>query len=150
MEGRTMTSVKGGRKFWLAAMAGATLLAATVPGALAQDADADMLKEGRRVYVEGSCANCHGPKGAGGVSVDFPKGPNLRTSALDRQTMLDIISCGLPGTRMPGWLKGAYTEVSCFGEELGPIPSGVQVNGAFTLEELEALVTYIEKDFMRR
>ncbi|MCR6671242.1 cytochrome c [Devosia ginsengisoli] len=146
-----MTSVKGGRKLWLAVLGGAALFAAAGPATLAQDnTDADMLKEGRRVYVEGSCANCHGPKGAGGVSVDFPKGPNLRTSALDRQTMLDIISCGLPGTRMPGWLKGAYTDVSCFGEELGPIPAGVQVNGAFTLEELEALVTYIEKDFMRR
>jgi mono/diheme cytochrome c family protein len=118
-------------------------------GAALAQSDDELMKEGRRVYVEGSCANCHGRVGAGGVSVDFPQGPNLRTSELDTETLLLIISCGMPGTRMPGWLKGAYTEVECYGSMDG-IPADTQINGAFTIEELEALVAYMEKEFMRR
>jgi hypothetical protein len=60
-----------------------------------------------------------------------------------------IIGCGLPGTRMPGWLQGAYTEHECYGEPTGAIPSGTLVTGIFTAEQIDNLVTYIRRDFMR-
>lgn len=124
-------------------LAGSGALAVPV---LAQDAHLD---EGKQVYRDAGCANCHGPKGQGGVSIDFPKGPSLRTTQLDKETMLGIIKCGIPGTRMPAWLKGAYTEVDCYGEPLGTVPSGMVVPAAFTEEQLTALVDYIFDDFVQ-
>lgn len=124
-------------------LAGAGLLAAP---ALSQDAHLD---EGRQVYRDGGCANCHGPRGQGGVSIDFPRGPSLRTTLLDKETMLEIIRCGIPGTRMPAWLKGAYTEIECHGEPLGATPSGMVVPAAFTEEQLVALVDYIYAEFVQ-
>jgi hypothetical protein len=60
-----------------------------------------------------------------------------------------IISCGVPGTRMPGWLTGAYTETECYGQPLGAVPSGTLVTGIFTAEQVDNLVTYIRREFMK-
>lgn len=97
---------------------------------------------GRQIYVDSGCQNCHGNRGQGGVSIDFPKGPSLRTSALDPGTMTEIVKCGIPGTRMPAWLEGAYTEVECHGE-LGAPPPGMTVPAALTAEQIDTLVEYI-------
>ena len=121
--------------------------------AVAQDAaapDPANVALGEKLYVRGGCHNCHGEKGQGGISVDFPRGPSLRASQLDHQGMVEIITCGIPDTRMAAWLKGAYTETACFGEPLGPAPSGTIVTGVFTADEINVLVDYIETEFMRR
>jgi len=133
--------------FYLTVAAGllSVFMAGGVP-ALAQDAHID---EGKQVWRDAGCANCHGPRGQGGVSVDFPKGPSLRTTQLDKESMLGIVKCGIPGTRMPAWLKGAYTEVECYGEPVGKLPSGMTVPGAFTEEQLTALVDYIYATFVQ-
>jgi hypothetical protein len=57
--------------------------------------------------------------------------------------MLEITACGLPGTLMPGWAKGAYTERPCFGE-IGPMPEGTRLIGAYDEAQLESLMDYIE------
>jgi mono/diheme cytochrome c family protein len=99
---------------------------------------------GRAIYVDVGCANCHGSRGQGGVSVDFPKGPSLRMTQLDRDTMTMIVECGIPGTRMPAWLQGAYTDVECYGEALAEEgPAGMIVPGALTKEQIGVLVDYI-------
>ena len=121
--------------------------------AVAQDAampDPAKLALGEKLYASAGCHNCHGSKGQGGISVDFPRGPSLRASQLDHQGMVEIITCGIPDTRMAAWLKGAYSETACFGEPLGPAPSGTIVTGVFTADEINALVDYIETAFMRR
>ncbi len=119
-----------------------------VAPALAQD-EAAAVTDGKRVYVDGACHNCHGARGQGGGGVDFPAGPSLRQSQLDRETMTLIISCGVPGTRMPGWLEGAYTTTECYGVPVGASTTGTLVNGIVTAEQIDNLVTYIRRDFMR-
>ena len=81
------------------------------------------LEVGRDVWSRAGCANCHGDTGQGGPGGDYPIGPSFRTTALDKDTMALIVSCGLPGTPMPAWLKGAYTEVPCYG--MASRPAGV-------------------------
>lgn len=112
--------------------------------------DAEIVAAGKRVWQDAACYNCHGTNGQGGHSADFPNGPSLRKSALDSATMLMIIECGLPGTRMPAWLKGAYTNMSCYGNELGPVPTGILVAGAYGEEQLKALVAYVHVNFMKQ
>lgn len=121
-----------------AADAGAPAVAAGDPAA------------GKSIWNDAACYNCHGRNGQGGHSADFPAGPSLRTSQLDPDSMLMIIACGVPDTRMPAWLKGAYSEHECYGNPLGPAPSGVLVSGAYSEDQLRDLVAYIQTTFMRK
>ncbi|NMA99021.1 MAG: cytochrome c [Phyllobacteriaceae bacterium] len=120
-------------------------------GAAAQDAPAtpptqEQITAGKRVWVDAACANCHGNNGQGGNSKDFPKGPSMRTSALDYWTTREIIACGLPGTLMPAWAKGAYIDRECFGGT-GEIPEGTRVIGVYDEQQLDDLMAYINATF---
>jgi mono/diheme cytochrome c family protein len=112
--------------------------------------DDERLAAGKRLWSEAACYNCHGTTGGGGHSADFPQGPSLRTSSMDPETMLMVVECGLPGTRMPAWLKGAYTEISCNGAPVGPAPNDVLLSGAFSEDDLKALVDYVQVNFMKK
>lgn len=107
------------------------------------------LTAGQNVWNRGGCTNCHGNMGQGGNGGDYPIGPSFRTTALDKETMTLIVSCGLPGTPMPAWLKGAYTEVECYGMPVGSSPPGLSVPRLFTAEEIAALVDYIFGTFVQ-
>jgi mono/diheme cytochrome c family protein len=108
----------------------------------------EQILAGKRVWVDAACYNCHGNNGQGGNSKDFPHGPSLRTSQTDSETMLEIIACGMPGTQMPGWAKGAYTERPCFGET-GPVPEGVRVLGVYDEQQLADLMAFINGTFRK-
>ncbi len=121
-------------------------LAIPVP-TLAQDAA--KVDAGRQVWARG-CSSCHGARGQGGDDPDFHIGPSLRSTELDRTDLVEITSCGRPGTQMPAWLKGAYTEVGCFGQAPGPAPARTMIAGAFDADQIEALVDYILAGFPAR
>lgn len=133
----------------LAALGGVALAAAAVVLGVSPILAQPSSHPGRQIYNDAGCQHCHGNRGQGGISIDFPRGPSLRTTALDRDTMTMIINCGLPGTRMPAWLEGAYTEVECFGEPLGQPPAGMIVPGALTEEQIAELVDYIFEEFVQ-
>lgn len=138
------------------ALATTVLIATSTIPVLPQDATSDnavaptpeQILAGKRVWADAACYNCHGNNGQGGNSKDFPKGPSLRTSQLDYDFMLEVIACGLPGTRMPGWAKGAYTERPCFGET-GPIPEDTQVIDVYDEQQLADLMAFIETTFRK-
>ena len=109
--------------------------------ALAQDAA--RIAAGEAAWDKAGCLQCHGASGEGGVGGEFPAGPSLKATLLDRSTLVDTISCGRPGTEMPAWLKGAYTEVSCYGIPKGPPPTGLQRTPVLGAEEIEALTDYL-------
>jgi mono/diheme cytochrome c family protein len=126
-------------------LAAAAVLAISVP---TPAQDAAQLEAGKEVWMNGGCAGCHGNQGQGGVGEDQPAGPSLRATELDRDGLVEAISCGVPGTQMGAWLDGAYTEVPCYGAELGAAPARTMVIGAFGVEEIEALVDYILTEFV--
>lgn len=106
-------------------------------------------KAGLRLWINGSCANCHGRNGQGGaVSADFPNGPSLRTSTLDDTALRDVISCGVPGTKMHGWLIGAYVDQPCGDTPLGTLPQDAVVVPVFSQDEIDVLTRYIQRKFM--
>ncbi len=125
----------------------AACIGLTVP-ALAQD-NSD-LAVGRDAWDRAGCANCHGNRAQGGVGEDYPIGPSLRNITFDKETMVEIVSCGRPGTPMPAWLKGAYLEVECYGMPVGARPAErVTLPGLFTADEVKALVDYIFATFVQ-
>lgn len=123
------------------------LLGLSVP-AFAQDSA--KLKAGRTVWLNGGCGGCHGANGTGGVNPDQPAGPALRGTKLDRAALIEETSCGRSGTQMGAWLRGAYTKTACYGAPLGAPPAETIIIGAFSAEEISAVVDYIEMQFNRR
>jgi mono/diheme cytochrome c family protein len=109
--------------------------------ALAQDAA--RLAAGEAAWDKAGCLQCHGSTGEGGVGGEFPAGPSLRKTRLDRAALIETISCGLPGTQMPGWLDGAYTQRPCYGFPPGPPPDAATVTPVLSADEVEALVDYL-------
>ena len=75
------------------------------------------IASGRRLYHQkADCQSCHGWSGDG-VKMDnqAPDGANLRESALDREQLVFVIKCGLPGREMPAFDRLAYTDDRCLG-----------------------------------
>jgi mono/diheme cytochrome c family protein len=124
---------------------GTTLMAPTY--AFAQDAA--RLAAGESAWDKAGCLQCHGSSGEGGAGGEFPAGPSLRTSKLDRAGLSETISCGLPGTPMPAWLDGAYTQRPCYGFPNGPAPDGTVVTPVLSAGEVEALLDYLLAKIVR-
>src|SRR5262245_65446921 len=105
--------------------------------------DEARLAAGEAAWDKAGCLQCHGSAGKGGAGREFPAGPSLRKTRLDRAALVEAISCGLPGTQMPSWLDGAYTERSCYGFPPGPPPDGTTLTPVLSANEVEALVDYL-------
>jgi mono/diheme cytochrome c family protein len=127
---------------------GSVMLALLSLHGLAVAQDSDPVTAGRKVWIFAGCSNCHGEKGQGGTQVDFPAGPSLRTTTLDHEAMVEVISCGRSG--MPAWLKGAYTVRPCYGTVTTPVPSQIISTGALDTGQVEALVNYIMTTIVAR
>ena len=86
-------------------------------GAHAQAPSEASIAAGRRIFHQkADCQSCHGWAGDGN-KMDFqsPDGANLRTSQLDRDQLVFVIKCGLPGREMPAFDRLAYTDDRCLG-----------------------------------
>jgi mono/diheme cytochrome c family protein len=77
----------------------------------------DSFTGGRRVFLEkADCAYCHGWAGDGAGQGQSPGGAaNLRRSQLNRDSLIMVISCGIPGRGMPHFDDQAYTDKRCYG-----------------------------------
>ena len=139
-----MSGMRGYLRLYMLALAASVGLAVPV---LAQDNSG--LAVGKGVWSRGGCFNCHGERAQGGDGGDFPVGPSLRNITFDKATMVEVVSCGRPGTPMPAWLKDAYSKVQCYGMPLGAAPAGVSVPAIFTADEIKALVDYIFATFVQ-
>ena len=125
----------------LLSASGLLLLVIAVAPAAAQDAA--QVQAGRMVWSDAGCSGCHGANGQGGTSPDLPNGPSLHSTKLDRKGLVDVISCGRPGTQMAAWLKGAYTMTQCGSAPLGAPPPDIVVVGAYSAADINALVDYL-------
>jgi mono/diheme cytochrome c family protein len=123
----------------IALVAGALLTLA----ASARAQDAARLAAGEAAWNKAACLQCHGSSGEGGTGGEFPAGPSLRTTLLNRAMLVDTIRCGRPGTQMPAWLDGAYTEISCYGVPKGSPPAGLELTPVLSGDEVDALVDYM-------
>jgi hypothetical protein len=138
-------SLCGRRRDWrrtsCAVCAAIWFSAAVSASAVAEDEA--RLAAGEAAWDKAGCLQCHGSTGEGGAGGEFPAGPSLRTTRLDRAALIETISCGLPGTQMPAWLDGAYTQRSCYGFPPGPAPDGTTLTPVLSADEVEALVDYL-------
>jgi mono/diheme cytochrome c family protein len=115
--------------------------AAVLGGRVALGQDAGRIAAGEDAWDKAGCLQCHGSEGEGGSGGEFPAGPSLRKTRLDRAALAETVSCGLPGTPMPAWLDGAYGERPCYG--FTAPPDGTTVTPVLSAAEVEALVDYL-------
>jgi Cytochrome C oxidase, cbb3-type, subunit III len=124
-------------------------LAAASSLALGASASAqDQVAAGEAAWDKAGCLQCHGSNGEGGDGGEFPAGPSLRKTRLDRAALVEAISCGLPGTAMPSWLDDAYTKRSCYGFPPGPPPAEITATPVLSAGEIEALVDFLAAKFI--
>jgi mono/diheme cytochrome c family protein len=105
---------------------------------------------GEDAWDKAGCFECHGTSGEGGPGGEFPAGPSLRATRLDRADLVETISCGRPGTPMPAWLERAYTERPCYGLPKGPAPAGVVLTPVLSADEIVALLDYLTAKIIGR
>jgi mono/diheme cytochrome c family protein len=115
------------------------MIAAAASTSRAQDAA--RLAAGEDAWNKAGCFQCHGTSGEGGDGGEFPAGPSLRATRLDRATLAETISCGRPGTPMPAWLDGAYAQSPCYG--MPKRPADVVLTPVLSGDEIAALVDYL-------
>jgi mono/diheme cytochrome c family protein len=106
-------------------------------------AQAPGVAAGEDAWNKAGCFQCHGTAGEGGSGGEFPAGPSLRATRLDRAMLAETISCGRPGTDMPAWRDGAYTDSPCYGLPKGPAPAGVVLTPVLSADEIKALLDYL-------
>jgi hypothetical protein len=108
------------RIFWLSAVTAGLVLAASLFGettaAQAPSFDPDNVAAGMRIFRQkGDCQACHG-WAADGRKMDsqMPDGANLRTTKLERDRLINVIKCGVPGRGMPAFDRLAYSDGRCY------------------------------------
>ncbi|HHZ66386.1 MAG TPA: c-type cytochrome [Alphaproteobacteria bacterium] len=126
---------------------GLTLLAVTLDGSIAQAGERE-IKRGKVIWNNKSnCKNCHGWAGDGRAHPRSPPGPSLRISELDRESMREVIACGMPGTAMPHHDRHAYTDDRCYGltkDDLEKEMMPKMGNKPIRPTEIEMVIDYIE------
>jgi mono/diheme cytochrome c family protein len=132
------------------AIAGLAVALSMTSAASAWAQSAVRVAAGEDAWNKAGCFQCHGAAGEGGSGGEFPAGPSLRQTRLDRATLAETISCGRPGTEMPAWRDGAYTEHPCYGLPKGRPPPGVVLTPVLGADEITALVDYLMAQIVGR
>ena len=86
-------------------------------GTVVGRAQTDTVAAGGRLYRQkADCQACHGWAGDGRkMDSQMPDGANLRESTLEREQLVFVIKCGLPGRGMPAFDRRAYADDRCLG-----------------------------------
>lgn len=119
-----------------------TLLIAAICAAAVPAAAQDQVEAGLAAWKSAPCASCHGVFAQGGGGGEQPEGPSLRRTQLDKTAIAETIRCGRPGTPMPFFLKGAYSEAECWGQKGAP-PAEVANAASLTPADIDAMVEYL-------
>ena len=126
------------------------LLMAWVMATVSLMAQTDTVAAGSRIFRQkGDCQACHGWAGDGRkMDSQMPDGANLRESLLDREQLIFVIKCGLPGRGMPAFDRRAYVDDRCLGRTRSDLERrGLELfDPAATLQnrEIERLTDFLE------
>jgi hypothetical protein len=109
-----------------------------------QPATGSDLDEGKRVFRV-ACAGCHKWHGGGGGGYGGDA-LSLRKTQLTRDQIVELVSCGRPGTGMPYFLRDAYEEKHCYGlskQDLSGTPLAAAPSGFLRPKEIDAVADYV-------
>ena len=88
-------------------VAGALAVLAGAPLAAQDSGGHRRSSDGKQVFQRANCVGCHKWHGAGGGGYGGDA-LSLRATQLDRDQIIETVTCGRPGTGMPYFQRGAY------------------------------------------
>lgn len=109
------------------------------------------LNHGKYVFkTQASCVSCHGWPGDGKTGKSpRSKGDaaNLRKTQLDTDGMIQIVSCGIPGTPMPYHDSEAYKDKRCYGETMADFKNSTPPSAGRSLsnQDIIDVVAYVQQ-----
>jgi len=108
---------------------------------------------GERIYQDkADCQFCHGPEGDGRGDPRSPgKAANLHNTRLNRDQLIEVISCGRPGTEMPHFDKFAYEDTKCYGLSVAEVGNNMPPpphSTSLAQREIAAVADYILTSFV--
>jgi mono/diheme cytochrome c family protein len=107
----------------------------------------EALQSAKRIFQEkATCSFCHGWAGDGeGDPHSEGAAAILRTSTLNREQLIEVISCGRPGAGMPHFNAFAYSEDPCYGLKDADVGASKPPGPPRSLQprEIEAVVDYL-------
>jgi len=102
--------------------------------------------EGKRVFQRANCVGCHKWHGGGGGGYGGDA-LSLRETQLDRDQIVETVTCGRPGTGMPYFQRGAYDNEAhpCYGLGRQDLGKDIPVEAPTFLRpnEVAAVVDYV-------
>ena len=108
---------QGRALLWFVPVVAVAGIAFDAPTGSVVRAQTNAVAAGGRIYRQkADCQACHGWAGDGRkMDSQMPDGANLRESQLDRDQLMFVIKCGLPGRSMPAFDRRAYSDDRCLG-----------------------------------
>jgi mono/diheme cytochrome c family protein len=108
---------------------------------------------GQRIFQDkADCQFCHGPDGDGRGDPRSPgRAANLHETHLNRDQLIEVVTCGRPGTEMPHFDKYAYEDTDCYGlkgKNVGDDAVRDPHSTSLTKREIEAVVDYVLAKFV--
>lgn len=114
------------------------------------------ISAGKMVFkTKANCVNCHGWPGDGATGKN-PRSPgiaaNLRETQLDHNTLIQVVSCGIPGTAMPYHDTQAYKDPRCFGTTMADYTNenAPQPGNFLSSQDIINVVAYVEQKIKGR
>ena len=102
-----------------------------------------------------NCVNCHGWPGDG-ITGKNPRSPgiaaNLRETQLDTNSMIQVVSCGIPGSAMPYHDALAYKDKRCYGTTMADYTTGMppQRGNVIGAQDIINVVAYVQQKIKGR
>lgn len=101
--------------------------------------------EGLRVFKSANCVGCHKWFGGGGGGYGGAAA-NLRETALTRDQIIETVRCGRPGTGMPTFEEGSYSDGRCYGLKASDLSEGEKPPGPnhyLSQRDINAVADYV-------
>lgn len=95
-------------------VAAAAATTAMLAGVALADDPASRADGGRQVYERANCVGCHKWSGVGGGGYGGAA-LSLRATQLSQAQIIEIVTCGRPGTGMPHFTADPYGSGGCYG-----------------------------------
>jgi len=112
--------------------------------AMAASAQTDAGAGGKQVYERANCVGCHKWSGGGGGGYGGAA-LSLRATELSHDDIVQIVTCGRPGTGMPHFTADPYQDGSCYGLKADDVKDIMPPNANLVLRppEIEEVANYV-------
>lgn len=99
---------------------------------------------GKKVYERANCVGCHKWSGVGGGGYGGAA-LSLRATQLSHDDIVEIVTCGRPGTGMPHFTANPYKDGACYGLQPADVKDMMPPDANIVLrpDEIKEVASYV-------